>query len=92
MEPAKTSYYQLNKERILKNMSRKVRCEACDCEVNFNNLPRHNRSPKHLGLLKERMSDDEKEVLIQFEKFLKRRERREAKKQSDAQAPAPASE
>lgn len=93
MEPTKTkNYYQLNKERYLEKQLRKVRCETCDCEVQHCNLPRHNRSPKHLGLLKENLNDEEKQLLTQFEKYLKRRERREAHKQTNAEPPTAASE
>ena len=84
MEPIKTSYYQANKQRVLKHMARKVHCESCDCEVSFCNLPRHNRSQKHLGLLKERLSEDEKQLLMHFDKYMKM--------QNNAQAQAVASE
>lgn len=71
MEATKPSYYQINKERVLKHMTRKVHCESCNCMVSFCNLPRHNRSPKHLGTMKEKMSDDERELLKSFDKYVK---------------------
>lgn len=82
MDDSKPSYYQRNKQKILKGMYRKVRCETCGCEVTFCNWPRHKKSKKHLGIEKEQMSDDDKQLFIQFQNFLKT-------KAGESPAPAP---
>ena len=42
------TYYQANKERILKNMSENIFCECCFCHTSKQALNKHNRSNKHI--------------------------------------------
>lgn len=42
-------YYQLNKDRILTQMKTKVTCDLCNCELRKADMPRHNKSAKHIA-------------------------------------------
>ena len=46
-----STYYQKNRERILKGMARKVKCETCNKMIAFSNFPKHKRTRRHNELL-----------------------------------------
>lgn len=85
-------YYNKNKERISQGMCRKVRCEACNIEVSFGNLTKHQKTKNHLSNIANHnhLSEEEREeqrMIDEFKKFL-----RQHKKLSNAPVPTPASE
>ena len=43
-------YYEKNKDRILKQMNRVIRCDICEKDVKFYNYPKHCRGLKHKHL------------------------------------------
>jgi hypothetical protein len=51
-------YYQANKNRILKMMSEKVMCNECGKKISRCNLPKHNRSPKHIKNADRKKNDE----------------------------------
>jgi hypothetical protein len=51
-------YYTANKARILKMMSEKVMCNECGKKISRCNLPKHNRSPKHIKNADRKKNDD----------------------------------
>ena len=59
-EPAfkeyREEYYKLNKDKLneycKQSSSKRVLCE-CNCNVSWNTIARHKRSPKHLDIMKE---------------------------------------
>ena len=42
-------HYKNNKIEILENMKKKVKCEFCNCEIQKNNLKRHQKTKKCLN-------------------------------------------
>ena len=41
-------YYQKNRARILEYKNRRVKCEACACEIQVSNLSHHVKTKKHI--------------------------------------------
>ena len=52
---AKTkAYYDNNKQKLLEMMQKKVKCE-CGCEVSNQHVKRHQRTKKHIDLMKNKI-------------------------------------
>jgi len=70
-EYAKT-YYENNKDKILKKMCSDCWCSACGKNIKFHNMPRHKRSRKHIiqqaehlkSLINKDLSEKEKIELV----------------------------
>ena len=65
----KSEYYQKNREAILQGMYRKVRCEACDTEIMFCNMPKHLRSRKHAKNQGVHENTEEQKMYKLFKEF-----------------------